>query len=32
MRVVKEGNVYLDRDFPALDSIVRATLVAASNR
>ena len=29
MRVVKEGNVYLDREFPALDSIVRATLVAA---
>jgi peptidyl-prolyl cis-trans isomerase A (cyclophilin A) len=28
VRLVKEGNAYLDRDFPRLDSIIRARVVA----
>ena len=30
VRLVKEGNAYLDREFPALDSIIRASVVSAS--
>ncbi|MGH7462113.1 MAG: peptidylprolyl isomerase [Longimicrobiales bacterium] len=30
VRLVREGNVYLDRDFPTLDSIVRASIAAAT--
>ena len=32
VKLVKQGNVYIDREFPRVDSIVRARVVAESKR